>query len=233
MTACEQQQRFLRELFKDASCRHSLPRPAAMSRVQEVEACLVSLESQFIKLKATEGSAVRFQKAETNIIEKIEKSRDIMMAFLQDTTDKDRAKLLEAFGGDCRRIAKYRSVLEAITLSDKYASDQRLSLCLNAVNLIEILLPEKNYGDELNAVQDTIIPFQNPATHGNEAPAEPPAPNLAPKGYLVAEEARLAAEREAAEARTAAKHQTAERKAAFWQEAVQREAAERQAAAQR
>jgi hypothetical protein len=203
-----------------------------MASVPEVEACLVSLESQLVKLKAAEGSAVRFQKAETDIIGKIEKARDIMMASLQDVNDKDRSKLLEAFGGDCRRIAKYRSVLDAITLSDKYASDQRLPLCLNAVNLIANLLPETNYGDELKAVQDTIIPFKTPAAHGNEAPAEPPAPNLAPTGYLVAVEVRLAAEREAAEARAAAKHRAAERQAAFWQEAVQREAAERQAAAQ-
>jgi len=150
-----------------------------MASVEEVENCLVSLESQLVKLKAAEGSAVRFQKAETDIIGKIEKSRDIMMASLQDVTDKDRTKLLEAFGGDCRRIAKYRSVLQAITLSDKYSSDQRLPSSLNAVNLIENLLREKNYGDKLKAAQDRFIPWKNPSTNGGEAPVEPPAPKPA------------------------------------------------------
>merc|ERR1740123_1074042 len=151
------------------------------------------------------------------------------MASLQDVNDKDRSKLLEAFGGDCRRIAKYRSVLEAISLSSKYASDQRLPSSLNAVNLIENLLREKSYGDKLKAVQDTIIPLKNPATDGDEADRR-----RKQQQAKAAEEARLAAEREAAEARAAAEHRAAERHGERLQSelAAQREAAERQAATQ-
>jgi len=131
-----------------------------MASAQEVQTCLDTTEKSLVKLNAAQGSTVKLQKAEMEIMACVQKARDIMMASVQDKSDKDRANLIEYFGGDCFRIAKFRGILEAVKLSEKHTDDQRLPDSLGACKLIEDILREKHHSKALDEAQSRFIPWK-------------------------------------------------------------------------
>jgi len=154
--------------------------------VEEIDGLLEKLEQSLIKIDKVQGSSVKLDAAQNDCLSLIEKARDAMMACLQDKTDHGtRPKLTAIFGGDCARISKMRSFLEACHFTGKHAVDKRLEMCIGSCGIVEGVLREKGMTDKLRDANKLFIPWRGPAAaeaaqdKGPSKPTagyEPPAP---------------------------------------------------------
>jgi len=126
---------------------------------------LAKCETSLARVEAAQGSMVKLMKTETDMLTNIEALRNILtQAYSSTDGDKDRANLMEVFGGDCGRIARARGMLEAVTLSERNARDQRPAQCLLACEVVEKVLIEKGLREKLLEAQKKNAWSQRRAT---------------------------------------------------------------------
>lgn len=141
------------------------------------------LEKVLLKIEDAKGSNIKLMKLEIDFLSLVEQARDTMMGCIQNPDDKDRKELIHIFGGDCVRISRMRAYLEAAKLSEKNATDQRLPSCLSTCDIIERVLIEKGFSDNLRESNARFIPFapRNLGQGGAGESAGYTAPKPAPK----------------------------------------------------
>ncbi|CAK9076496.1 unnamed protein product [Durusdinium trenchii] len=76
------------------------------------------------------------------------------MNMMVTKTSENRQQLADIFGGDCSRIARIRTVLDEVVLSDMNCNDQRVRTCTEACETIEKVLEDMGLGWCLKKAQD-------------------------------------------------------------------------------
>lgn len=129
---------------------------------------LERMEEARIRLTEAKGSIVRRPQTELDLLRYMEDARDLMTAVLRDDS-RDRGTLRQIFGGDCTRVSRVRAVLEAVSLSEMNACDQRAPGCLRACESIEQVL--RGLGLD-NALRDAQLRLRSPSTETCEGPVD-------------------------------------------------------------
>ncbi|CAE7023885.1 TIC214, partial [Symbiodinium sp. CCMP2456] len=204
---------------------------------------LAQLDTAYRRVEESQGSRVKLESAEINLLKVLEQARDMLTTALMASAD--RAALKEIFGGSCRRTGRIRAVLDAAQFTSERVVDPRLMGCRNACESVEQVLRDLGLGAALRAAQvaerEALAKEKAMIASTRTPPKAPPggedaaAAAAAAAAAKVAEEAdRLAHEeaaRKVAEAEDAAKKAAAEEAArAAALEAAEREAAKEEAA---
>ena len=103
-----------------------------------------------------QGSAVKLENAEINLLNVMKAlAYQSLMKFPKGTAGEH--GILQVFGGDCSRIAEFRQLITATTLSDKNWDDPRCTQCTGAIDAIEAIIRENGQGDSLKIAQDHAV----------------------------------------------------------------------------
>lgn len=113
-----------------------------------IDAVIDGLDEAYMKMEDAAGNNVVRTKVELDLLVKIEKCRDMLLAAMKKGHN-DRTALKDVFGGDCWRIEWIVTLLENLELSPMHASDQRPGTCLNACHSVEQVLVDLGYAEKL------------------------------------------------------------------------------------
>eukprot|EP00439_Symbiodinium_sp_Y106_P082774 s138_g22.t1 len=191
---------------------------------------LAQLDTAYRRVEESQGSRVKLESAEINLLKVLEQARDMLTAALMASAD--RAALKEIFGGSCRRTGRIRAVLDAAQFTSERVVDPRLMGCRNACESVEQVLRDLGLGAALRAAQVAereALAKEKAMIASTRTPPKPPpggedaaAAGAAAAAAKAAEEADRLAREEAA--RKAAEAEESARAAAV--EAAEREAKE-------
>mmetsp|Transcript_65693 Transcript_65693/g.137325 ORF Transcript_65693/g.137325 Transcript_65693/m.137325 type:complete len:356 (-) Transcript_65693:229-1296(-) len=116
---------------------------------EDIDKILQEIETA---LELQELSMVKSERREYNVISKLEAVQKYMEALLRDSSGRD--KLVEVFGGDCVRLARYRLACEDSQLSDRVAS--RLAACTRTCESLESVIGELGLSQRLLEAKQSI-----------------------------------------------------------------------------
>ncbi|CAE7778449.1 unnamed protein product [Symbiodinium pilosum] len=111
----------------------------------KIDAVLSKMEIAAEKVELYCNSKVKLPMAELDYLKTLEDARDFMTMMVTKTSD-NRQQLADIFGGDCSRIARIRTVLDGVVLSDMNCNDQRVRTCTEACATIEKVLEDMGLG---------------------------------------------------------------------------------------
>jgi len=86
-----------------------------------IDGLLTAMEQGVQKVDGSQGSRVKLQRAEKDLLQHFGQARDM----LDSSMKSDRSRLHQEFGGSCDRIARLRAVLDAANFSASSAQDPR------------------------------------------------------------------------------------------------------------
>ncbi|CAJ1328859.1 unnamed protein product [Effrenium voratum] len=119
----------------------------------KIDGILGKMESTSAKVDLYKSSKVKLPMAELDYLKTLEDARDFMNSMVA-ATNQNRQELADIFGGDCSRIARIRTVLDAVQLSDMNCNDQRVRTCTEACETIEKVLEDMGLGWCLKKAKD-------------------------------------------------------------------------------
>ncbi|CAE7317926.1 unnamed protein product [Symbiodinium sp. CCMP2592] len=111
----------------------------------KIDGVLSRMEIAAEKVELYCNSKVKLPMAELDYLKTLEDARDFMTMMVAKTSD-NRQQLADIFGGDCSRIARIRTVLDGVVLSDMNCNDQRVRTCTEACATIEKVLEDMGLG---------------------------------------------------------------------------------------
>ncbi|CAE7683148.1 Tmod2 [Symbiodinium sp. CCMP2456] len=111
----------------------------------KIDGVLSRMEIAAEKVELYCSSKVKLPMAELDYLKTLEDARDFMTMMVTKTSD-NRQQLADVFGGDCSRIARIRTVLDGVVLSDMNCNDQRVRTCTEACATIEKVLEDMGLG---------------------------------------------------------------------------------------
>jgi len=111
----------------------------------KIDDILRKMESTSAKVDLYKDSKVKLPMAELDYLKTLEDARDFMTTMVKKTSE-NRQELADIFGGDCSRIARIRTVLDEVVLSDMNCQDQRVRTCTEACETIEKVLEDMGLG---------------------------------------------------------------------------------------
>jgi len=114
-----------------------------------IDATLMSMDAAVAQLNDAGNNAVKRPSAELDLLAQLELVRDFAMALLRQSGD--RTRLVEVFGGSCRRIGRVQAVLDSVQFSRMNAHDQRLHTCRSACLSVEQVLIDLGFESVLRA----------------------------------------------------------------------------------
>jgi len=116
-----------------------------MASEKRIDDILCKMESTSAKVELYKTSKVKLPMAELDYLKTLEDARDFMTMMVTKTSE-NRQQLADIFGGDCSRIARIRTVLDEVVLSDMNCQDQRVRTCTEACETIEKVLEDMGLG---------------------------------------------------------------------------------------
>eukprot|EP00927_Polykrikos_kofoidii_P053524 TRINITY_DN48134_c0_g1_i1.p1 TRINITY_DN48134_c0_g1~~TRINITY_DN48134_c0_g1_i1.p1 ORF type:complete len:916 (-),score=142.11 TRINITY_DN48134_c0_g1_i1:147-2894(-) len=124
----------------------------------DVDEMVTQLEVALVAIGNAQGSRVKLEKAEWNLLVHFDQCRKVMMEVIHVSK---RQLLMSIFGDDCSRVARIRAVIEGTSFTKQaQREDKRMKACLEACDKIDKTLQDLKLGSTLRQAQakakDTI-----------------------------------------------------------------------------
>jgi len=114
---------------------------------ERIDATLAKMDVAVAQVNDAGSNAVKRPSAELDLLTQLELVRNSAMELLRESGD--RTRLVEIFGGCCRRIGRVQAVLDSVQFSRMNARDQRLHTCRSACLSVEQVLLDLGFESAL------------------------------------------------------------------------------------